>query len=149
MAISGTISATFQMDDTRSSGLATTARIGINKSVATAFTDGSGALQVSTLWHATRTFSGTTDSLDLNGVLADAFGSTVSNLRIKGWYFQNLSIANNVVIGAAGSNPWIGLLNATGTLTMKPGDWFMFGCPGATGWTVVASTGDMLLMTGT
>jgi hypothetical protein len=147
MSLSGTISALFQVEDARTVGLST-ARIGINKAPATAFTDGSGALMANVIWHAVRTFSGTTDNLDLNGVLTDAYGSTVSMLRVKGWYFLNLSTANNVVIGA-GTTPWVGLLNATGTLTMKPGDWFVFGSPGATGWTVVAATGDILMMTGT
>lgn len=150
MAIDGTISGSFQANDRRTVGLSTTngVNIGCNVNPATSFTDGVGALQANILYQLNGVFSGATASLDLNGVLTDSYGTTVTMLRVKALYIENTSATNNVVVGA-GTNPWATFLNAAGTMTLRPGSWIVAAAADATGWAVTAATGDILLLTGT
>lgn len=96
----------------------------------------------------TRTLAASaTEDLDLAGVLLSAFGSALTFVRVKGIFIAAASgNANNVVVGNATSNAWAGLLNATGTLTLRPGATFaaMAGSTDATGMAVTAGTGDLL-----
>jgi len=88
-----------------------------------------------------------TEDLDLSGALLDALGGSAAFVRIKGLIISASSgNTNNVVVGAAGSNAWAALLNAAGTLTLKPGATvaFMAGVGDAVGWPVTAGTGDLL-----
>jgi hypothetical protein len=148
MAITATVAGQFTGNDVRTLGLASP-NISINVAPVVSFTDGVGANQANILYQASTTFSGTTASLDLNGVLTDSYGTTVSMLRVKAIYIENPSATNTIVIGNAGSNPWATFLTATGTITLRPGAWFIAASPDATGWTVTAGTGDILLLTGT
>ncbi|MFD6968380.1 hypothetical protein [Streptomyces sp. NPDC059949] len=53
---------------------------------------------------------------------------------------------NNVIVGANASADWIGLLNAAGTVTLRPGATFaaMSGSADATGMVVTATTADLI-----
>jgi hypothetical protein len=87
------------------------------------------------------------DDLDLAGVLLDEFGAAITFARIKGLFIAALPTnTNNVVIGAAGANPWLGLLNATGTITLRPGATVgaYAGVADAAGYAVTGGTGDIL-----
>lgn len=149
MAIDGTFSAQVAVNDRRSVGLNTSVNIPVNVTPSVSFTDGAGANQANVLWQATRTFSGSTDDLDLNGVLSDSYGSSVAMVRVKGIYVKNNSASNNVTVGNATSNQWATFLNSTGTLTLPPGAFTVSATPNAAGWTVTASTGDILRIGGT
>lgn len=99
-------------------------------------------------FHDTRTLAASAnETLDLAGVLTDVFGAAITFVKIK---FIAISAAsgnaNNVVVGANGSNDWVGLLNAAGTLTLRPGATFaaMSGSADAAGMAVTAGTGDQL-----
>ncbi|MEV8623406.1 hypothetical protein [Streptomyces sp. NPDC051079] len=96
----------------------------------------------------TRTLAASaTEDLDLAGVLTDAFGTALTFVRVKGIFISAATAnSNNVVIGAAASNQWATLLNATGTITLRPGMTFaaMAGSADATGMAVTAGTGDLL-----
>ncbi|MFF9844617.1 hypothetical protein [Streptomyces sp. NPDC013740] len=96
----------------------------------------------------TRTLAASaTEDLDLAGVLLDAFGAALTFVRIKGLFISAAAAnTNNVVVGAAASNAWATLLNATGTITLRPGASFaaMSGSADATGMAVTAGTGDLL-----
>ena len=96
----------------------------------------------------TRTLAASaTEDLDLAGVLTDAFGAALTFVRIKGLFISaSAANANNVVVGAAASNAWATLLNATGTLTLRPGATVgvMSGAADATCMAVTAGTGDLL-----
>lgn len=88
-----------------------------------------------------------TEDLDLAGVLLDAFGATITFARIKGLVIAAAAgNTNNVVVGAASSNPWATLLGATHTLTLRPGAFVAVGtgAADATGYAVAAGTGDLL-----
>ncbi|WP_060880623.1 hypothetical protein [Streptomyces scabiei] len=109
---------------------------------------GTGAGQADKVFHDRRTLAASaTEDLDLAGVLSDAFGAGITFARIKGLYIAAAPAnANNVVVGAASSNAWATLLNATGTITLRPGGSFgaMAGLADGTGWAVTAGTGDLL-----
>lgn len=151
MAISGTVNASIVIDDTRTNvGLpASSTRLGISRQPSITFGDGVGANSFDKLYAASRTLSGSSEDLDLAGVLVDLYGGTITAARVKCLYIKNLSSTNDVVVGAAGSNPWATLLNSTGTLTLPPGAWIVVATPDATGWAVAAGTGDILKMAGT
>lgn len=88
-----------------------------------------------------------TEDLDLAGVLLDAFGAAVTFVRVKGLFISAAAAnTNNVVIGAAAANAWAALLNATGTITLRPGATVgvMAGAADATTYAVTAGTGDLL-----
>lgn len=109
---------------------------------------GTGAGKADRLFSDRRTLAASaTEDLDLSGALLDALGGPAQFVRIKGLLIAaSKANTNNVVIGAAASNQWSTLLNATGTLTLRPGAAVccMAGDTDATGWTVTAGTGDIL-----
>ena len=91
--------------------------------------------------------SGNTD-LDLVGTsLIGPDNVSVSFARIKALIVSaDAANTNNVVVGAAASNPWVGLLGATHTLTLRPGA-FVAAAAGPAdlaAYATVASTGDLL-----
>jgi hypothetical protein len=114
------------------------------------FTDGSGANQGNKLWTDTRTIAASgTDSLDLNGVLTDAFGAVLSFTKIRGLIVTSDALnVNDVVVGGAGSNgfiTWVGA--AAHTVKVKPGGLMLIAAPDVNGYGVTAATGDLLLIT--
>jgi hypothetical protein len=128
--------------------------IGVSAKVSQAFSStfesGTGADQADKMYSAERTLAASaTEDLDLAGVLTDVFGATITFADVAALIIQNTTAAggNNVVIGAAGSNPWVGLLNAAGTVTLRPGQIvaaFQNYTTDAVGFPVVAATGDLL-----
>lgn len=116
--------------------------------IAIALADGTTAGKADRLYAATRTIAASSnDDLDLAGVLADDFGQTITFARIKAlWVRGAAANVNNVVLGAAAANPWVTLLNATGTATLRPGALVLAaaGVADATGYAVTGGTGDIL-----
>ena len=147
MAIDGTVSATLQINDRRTVGLNTGANLPCRVTKSIAYADGAGANSANILYQANRALTAGADSVDLSGVLTDSYGSTVTSVRIKGLYVENTGVTD--LTFGAGSNPFINLLNSTGTVTLKPGAFALFSTPDATGYAVTASTGDLLNFTGT
>lgn len=148
MSIDGTLTAVFQMNDRRTVGIATAGNLGANLQPSVTYSDGVGANQANILYNGIQTLSGGTLNVDLAGVLLDAYGSTVTAVRLKALFILNLSASNTQAFGA-GTNPWVGLLNSTGTITLQPGAFILVGDPSATGMVVTASTGDILKAVGT
>ncbi|MFJ5638652.1 hypothetical protein [Streptomyces sp. NPDC093223] len=109
---------------------------------------GTGAGNADLVWSDRRTLAASaSESLDLAGTLADAFGATINFARIKGLLIAaSKDNANNVIVGAAASNQWATLLGTAGTLTLRPGAFFALGTDAsdATAYAVTASTGDLL-----
>lgn len=112
---------------------------------------GTAAGQADRVWSDTRTLAASAnEDLDLAGALADAFAVAAVFVRVKGIYIAAAAAnTNNVVIGAAASNPWATLLSATGTVTLRPGAALLVvaGSADATGYAVTAGTGDLLRIT--
>lgn len=110
------------------------------------FASGTGVGKADRIWSDRRTLAASaSEDLDLVGVLLDAFGGTISFVKVKGLYISAADAnANNVVVGAA-TAPWATLLSATGTLTLRPGAFFGLGTGAAdAGYAVTATTGDIL-----
>lgn len=125
-----------------------TASLPLNVRHAVSLSNGTGAGNADRIFSDRRTLSASaTEDLDLAGVLLDAFGATITFARVKGLFIVAAAAnANNVVVGAAASNAWSTLLNATGTITLRPGAAFgaMAGVADGTGWAATAGTGDLL-----
>lgn len=147
MALDGSLTATFQINDRRTVGVGAKANIPANITGSATFADGAGALQANVLYQASLALAAGAKSLDLNGVLTDSYGSTVSLLRVKGLFVRNTGVAD--LTFGAGTTPWVTFLNSTGTVTLKPGAFLLACAVDATGWAVTASTADLLNFTGT
>ncbi|MET8765473.1 hypothetical protein [Streptomyces sp. NPDC004658] len=147
MGLSSTLAVSAFTELTGSSGLGT-ARLPAGLSRAVTLASGTGAGKADKAYTARRTIAANgTDDLDLAGVLTDAFGNTITYAKVKGLVIAAAAAnTNNVVIGNAASSAWATLLNATGTLTLRPGAVFaaIAGSVDATAYSVTASTGDVL-----
>ncbi len=98
--------------------------------------------------------SGASDAIDLSGVLANAFGATISAVEIVAIFLINKPAAGganttNLTIGG-GTNPVVGYLGGT-TPTIgpiRPGGFIMLASPDVAGLcAVTAGTGDILTVT--
>jgi len=105
--------------------------------------NGTGAGQSDLKYFARRTLgAASNETLDLSGVLANQFGTTLTMAKIKAIAISNPSTNNgDLTIGGAASNAWTAMF--TGTLLVPPGGAIVFGGPGA-GKAVTAGTGDQL-----
>jgi hypothetical protein len=150
MGLTTSIGLTISADLTKALDLAQ-ARVPLIKTYSVALTNGVLAGQADLIFHDTRTIApSANDDLDLAGVLLDPLCTTLSFLRVKALIIGAAAAnTNNVVIGAAAANPWVGLFNATGTVTLKPGgvQAYFAGQADAIASTVVAATGDILRVT--
>jgi len=109
---------------------------------------GTGAGKADRVFSDRRTLAASgTEDLDLAGTLVDAYGAAITFARVKGLIIAAADAnVNNVVVGAAASNPWATLLSATGTVTLRPGAFIAVGTglADATGYAVTATTADLL-----
>jgi hypothetical protein len=145
--IDGVYSIGVQINDRRTVGLNTNANLPVNATPSITYSNGSGASQATTLFQATRTFSGTTDTLSLSSGLSDAYGSAVVLVRVKAVFFLNNGTSTIVIGGGTGAmSSW---LSATGTLTIPAGGFVGSATPDATGWVVTSGTADKIQVTGT
>lgn len=149
MAITGTISGSFAMKDTRTVGINTGAVIPVNWAPSSPFTDGAGALQANVLYQGSLALTAGVYNFDLAGTLTDSFGSVVSLARVKSIGFANNSASNIMTLGNHATAAWATWLGATSTKVVRPGSWFLDTCNDATGWTVTATTADILKIAGT
>ena len=120
-----------------------TSRVSVTHGVRLA--TGTGAGQADLMFSDTRTLGdGSSEDLDLAGVLTDAFGATITNVRIKAIYIQAAAANTTDLTIGGGANDWSTLLN--GTIVLRPGGSFqaIAGVADATAWTVTAGTGDSL-----
>lgn len=112
---------------------------------------GTAAGMADLVFHDTRTLTASAnEDLDLAGVLTDAFGATLTFVKIKGLFVAGAAAnTNNVVVGNAATNAWAALLNATGTLQVRPGTFVgaFAGQADSAGYAVTAGTGDLLRVT--
>lgn len=135
--------------DARTIGLASSARVQTtSKTIEFKFASGVGALMSNYVYAVSRTLGGASEDVDLAGGLTDVFGATLTFAEVKFFGVHNTGTAT-LTLGAASSNAWAGLLNATGTVTLPAGAFMLFGANDATGFAVVAGTGDLLKVAGT
>lgn len=110
------------------------------------FASGTGANQADILWADERTIAASSsEDLDLAGVLADAFGATITAAELVAiLVVADAANTNNVVLGDATSPiPLFGGTNPT--FAVKPGGFFFIAAPGAAGQLTVGagSTDDL------
>lgn len=115
-------------------------------------TNGTGAGQADIVWFDERTVASASNvDLDLNGVLLDAFGTTIAAVELVALFLINaprsgVPNTTNLTLGG-GTNPVIGFLGGT-TPTIgpiRPGSFVLLGSSDAAGYgAIVASTGDIL-----
>lgn len=150
MAIDAQVTLVFTANDRRQIGLSAAlgVNIPVNLTLTQAYVDGVGAAQANALYQGQLALSSGINNIDLSGVLTDSYGTLLTPLRLKALAIQNNSASNNMIVGA-GTNPFIGLFNAAGTVTLAPGDWFSWASGSATGAVITASTGDILKVAGT
>lgn len=120
----------------------------LSKNYSVALANGSAVGQADLIFSDTRTLApSANEDLDLAGVLSDAVCNVLTFVRVKALVVASASTnTNSVVVGAAAANPWIGLLNSTGTVTLKPGGVLIqfAGVADPNAAPVVAATGDLL-----
>ncbi len=125
-----------------------TGEVNVAIDVARSFADGVLAGQANRLWADRGQLAASANSdLDLAGALADAFGVAQVFAKVRGLVVVADKLnTNNVVLGAAAANPWVGLLGATHTVTLRPGAALAVVCGDADlpGYLVTAGTGDLL-----
>jgi hypothetical protein len=110
------------------------------------FDPGASAGQANIVFTDTRTIAASSnDDLDLVGVLPHPLGGTITFAVVRSIIVRAAAgNTNNVVIGAAASNQFVGPFGAaTHTLALRPGEEMVVTNRGA-GWTVTAGTGDIL-----
>lgn len=108
---------------------------------------GTGLNQADKVYVDTNTLGASSNvDVDLAGSLTDALGAALTFARVKAVFLRAASgNTNNVVIGGAASNQFVGPFGAgTHTIAVKPGGFFGIIAPDATGWAVTAGTGDLL-----
>lgn len=148
MAISGTTQLNVQLvtDLINSLGLGTA----VSETAYTKnfqFTNGTGANQAQAVYAAQRTLAASTpETLDLNGVLLDAFGATVAITKVKAIViYAAIANTNDVVIGGVGANAFISPFGSnTDKVNVKPGGLMVLVAPDANGYAVTGGTADLL-----
>lgn len=112
------------------------------------FANGTGSGQANALFADQRTLGASaTENLDLSGALLDPFGTTLLFTTVKALKVCAAATnVNNVVVGGAGSNTFIGVFSdPTDKVAIRPGGCFVWVAP-QTGATVTPGTGDILLV---
>lgn len=120
----------------------------LSYSYARALSTGVSVGQADQMWFDQRNIAASgTDDLDLTGTaLQSALNVNVAFARVKAVIIEALSTnTNNLIVGAAAANPWVGPFGAgTHTVQVRPSGLLAMFCQDATGWAVVAGTGDIL-----
>lgn len=109
---------------------------------------GTGENQADLIFADSRTLTASsTENLDLAGSLASPHGATLTFATVKAIYIKAAAAnTNNVVVGGAGSNTFVGpFSDSSDKIAVRPGGVLMISAT-ETGWTVTASTGDILLV---
>lgn len=103
---------------------------------------------VSQMWHDTRNLGASaTEDLDLAGGLTNAFGVTLTFVRLKFLYIVASSANTNSVIVSRKATTGIPIFDADGdSITLGPGEFFIYGSP-TTGKAITATTDDTLTFT--
>lgn len=111
------------------------------------FSDGNALNKAETIFSDTRTLTASSsEDLDLAGGLTDVFGNALTFTKIKALIVVASSgNTNNVQVGGAASNQFINwVANSSDIVNVPPGGMLVLTAPGAAGFAVTPSTGDLL-----
>lgn len=149
MSLSGSVSADFSVIDKRTIGLASNVSANPRLTFNLPIADGVGQGQANQLYGAVRTIpAGGADEVDLAGGLNDTFGGLLGPVRIKAVMIVNPAGNAPLVVGV-GTNPETSILNATGTITIKPNGCFLIATDDVAAYPITETTADFLLVSGT
>ncbi|MDX3065398.1 hypothetical protein PV518_25015 [Streptomyces sp. ND04-05B] len=139
LALSGRLSSALDLGST-------SAEVNIRKAIELA--SGVALNQADKIFQDRRTLAASTsEDLDLAGVLSDPMNQALTFARIKVLaVIAAAANANNVIIGGAASNAWVGPFGAAAhTIAARPGEPKLIACAAdATAYPVTAGTGDQL-----
>jgi hypothetical protein len=124
----------------------------MQRSYRTLLQSGTAAGQADRFFQDTRTITASSnDDLDLAGVLTDAYGATITFVKIKGIFVSAAAgNVNNVIIGGSATNPFSTIFTGTNpALIVRPGASvaIIAGGADAAGYAVTATTADILRLT--
>lgn len=147
MTLSATIAASIRGSDTKTLDLGT-ATFPFSQILSQAFSDGTGASQLNTLFVDTRTLGpSASENIDLFGsTFKDWKGDDLAFVTLKAvmvYADPTNNTANPVVVSRPASNGVALFDAASDAISLGPGGIFLFMVPG-TGKTVTASTADLI-----
>lgn len=121
----------------------------LSKSYTATLASGTAVGQADKIFHDTRTLAASaTEDIDLAGSLTDAFGTTLTFVRIKALIVAAAAAnTNNVIVGGASATQFVSWNGgATHTVTVRPGAAFALiaGVADATGYVTAAGSTDLL-----
>lgn len=118
----------------------------LNYNKSYSLTNGTSADMANMIWTDTRTIVASgTDDLDLAGVLADAYGATITFTKIKGIIISAAAANTNLVLVGGNTNGFVNwVADKTDIIKVRPGGTFALYANDSTGYAVTASTGDIL-----
>jgi hypothetical protein len=118
----------------------------INAKASNDFADGAGANQVHLVWSslARSIAASSSETHDLNAVLTDAFGNSITMTKLKAVFIAAAATNVNDVLIGGGSTPVALFADISDIMPIKPGGTLLLVAPGAAGYPVVAATGDLL-----
>lgn len=112
----------------------------------TAFTIGTGSGAVDVMWRDQRQLVGTSEDLDLAGVLTNQFGAVATFAKVRGIYIRNTETGagKTLSVGGAAANQFLTPFGAADDkVKIGPGGVLMLTSP-VDGFAVTAGTGDKL-----
>lgn len=143
--VRGSIALSLDLTDSGSADLGSP-KMRVSVSKALALIEGTDATnKANLLFSDRRTLAASAnEDIDLAGVLANAFGSTITAAEVVAIFISAASgNTNNVNVTRPASNGFIGpFLAASDGVAVKPGEWQLF--VSQSGWAVTAGTGDLL-----
>ena len=123
-----------------------TVKAEINKRRKLRLLTGTTAGKADLMFSDTRTLSASaSEELDLAGGLSDPFGASLTFVKVVAiMLIAAEGNANNVVLGGAASNGFVGpFADSSDKIAVPPGGCVLLTAPAA-GWTVTPATGDLL-----
>lgn len=118
----------------------------LSQRVKIALSSGTGANAADLAFHDQRTINASSnEDLDLAGVLANAFGATLTFVELRAVMISAAAAnTNNVRVTRPASNGVPLFLAASDGIDVPPGGVFLWSCPADGKVTVTASTGDLI-----
>ena len=151
--VSGTVTSALSLIEPGTPQLATGQNLqnNINKTLSVAFTNGTAASQIDTIYALSGNFTASTAKVIHlgNGSVSDAYSNPVSMVHLTTLYFANLATtdtsANQVTVGTA-SNGITTLFPSTSTVIIPAGGSILINA-GLTGYLVTSGTADAITFT--
>ena len=112
---------------------------------ATAWTNGTGALQINQWWEtiSATAAAATPVTIDITGGITDDYGDTLTATKAKIIRIENNGATNSLTYTLTGFGP-TGIADVA-AITLQPGESHTYECPTSAGWAV--TSGDEIVVT--